>query len=157
MSALLRDVDAVEVRGDPAATEVRSIEFDSRQVTEGSLFCCVPGAHTDGHRYAAEAVGRGAAALLCERFLDLDVTQARVPDGSLRAAMAAVSSSFYDHPSRAMRMIGVTGTNGKTTVTQLVRDVLERAAMPTGVIGTLLGRPHHTRGARSPTPAGRVP
>ncbi len=139
MSALLLDIEAVELRGDPAATEVRSIEFDSRQVTVGSLFCCVPGTHTDGHRYAAEAVGRGATALLCERFLDLDVTQARVPDGGLRTAMASVASSFYDHPSRAMRMIGVTGTNGKTTVTQLVRAVLEHAAVPTGVIGTLVG------------------
>jgi UDP-N-acetylmuramoyl-L-alanyl-D-glutamate--2,6-diaminopimelate ligase len=139
MSALLRDVDPVEVRGDPATTEVRSIEFDSRQVTEGSLFCCVPGAHTDGHRFAAEAVGRGAVALLCERYLELGVTQARVPGGSLRPAMAAVSSSFYGHPSLAMRMVGVTGTNGKTTVTQLVRDVLDRAGIPTGVIGTLLG------------------
>jgi UDP-N-acetylmuramoyl-L-alanyl-D-glutamate--2,6-diaminopimelate ligase len=139
MSALLRDVDAVEVRGDPDNTEVRSVEFDSRQVTEGSLFCCVPGAHTDGHHFAAEAVGRGAVALLCERFLELGVTQARVPGGGLRAAMAAVSSAFYGHPSRAMRMVGVTGTNGKTTVTQLIRDVLDRAGIPTGVIGTLLG------------------
>jgi UDP-N-acetylmuramoyl-L-alanyl-D-glutamate--2,6-diaminopimelate ligase len=139
MSALLGDFEVVEVRGDPAATDVRSIEFDSRQVTAGSLFCCVPGAHTDGHRFAAEAVGRGATALLCERTLDLDVTQARVPDGGLRAAMASVASSFYDHPSRAMRMVGVTGTNGKTTVTQLIRAVLDHAAVPAGVIGTLVG------------------
>ena len=139
MTALLRDIEVVEVRGDPATTEVRSIEFDSRQVTAGSLFCCVPGAHTDGHRYAAEAVDRGATALLCERFLELDVTQARVSDGGLRTAMASAASSFFDHPSRAMRMVGVTGTNGKTTVTQLTRAVLEHAAVPTGVIGTLVG------------------
>ena len=139
MTTLLHDVDAVEVRGDPASTEVRSIEFDSRRVRAGSLFCCVPGARTDGHLYAADAVERGATALLCEHFLDLDVTQARVATGDLRPAMASLSSTFYGHPSRSLRMVGVTGTNGKTTVTHLVRSILDRSGVPTGIIGTLAG------------------
>jgi len=139
MTTLLHDIDAVEVRGDPDSTEVSSIEFDSRRVREGSLFCCVPGARTDGHVHAAEAVDRGASALLCEHLLDLDVTQARVAPGSLRPAMASLSSAFYGHPSRSLRMVGVTGTNGKTTVTHLVRSVLDRSGVPTGVIGTLAG------------------
>ncbi len=136
---LLHDVDAVEVRGDPASTEVSSVEYDSRRVREGTLFCCVPGTHTDGHVHAAEAVDRGATALLCEHLLDLDVTQARVVPGTLRPAMASLASAFYGHPSRSLRMVGVTGTNGKTTVTHLVRSVLDRAGIPTGVIGTLAG------------------
>ncbi len=139
MTTLLHDIDAVEVRGDPASTEVSSIEFDSRRVREGSLFCCVPGAHTDGHLHAAEAVDRGATALLCEHLLDLDVTQARVAAGDLRPAMASLSSTFYGHPSRSLRMVGVTGTNGKTTVTHLVRSILDRTGVPTGVVGTLAG------------------
>jgi len=139
MTTLLPSIDAVEVRGDPASTDVRSVEFDSRRVGEGSLFCCVPGAHSDGHLHAADAVGRGATALLCERILDLDVTQARVATGELRPAMAALSSAFYGHPWRDLRMVGVTGTNGKTTVTHLVRAVLDHAGLSTGVVGTLAG------------------
>ena len=139
MTTLLHDIDAVEVRGDPASTEVSSIEFDSRRVQAGSLFCCVPGAHTDGHLHAAEAVERGATALLCEHFVDLDVSQARVATGNLRPAMASLSSTFYGHPSRSLRMVGVTGTNGKTTVTHLVRSILDRSGVPTGIIGTLAG------------------
>jgi UDP-N-acetylmuramoyl-L-alanyl-D-glutamate--2,6-diaminopimelate ligase len=139
MTTLLDDIDVVEVRGDPASTEVSSIEFDSRRVRPGSLFCCVPGAHTDGHLHAGAAVDRGAAALLCDHLLDLDVVQARVGPGGLRPAMAAISSAFNDHPSRSLRMAGVTGTNGKTTVTHLVSSVLDRAGVPTGVVGTLVG------------------
>jgi UDP-N-acetylmuramoyl-L-alanyl-D-glutamate--2,6-diaminopimelate ligase len=139
MTTLLHDLDAVDVRGDAASTEVSSIEFDSRRVQQGSLFCCVPGARTDGHLHAAEAVERGAHALLCDHLLDLDVVQARVAPGAVRPAMASMASAFYGHPSRSLRMVGVTGTNGKTTVTHLVQSVLHRAGIPTGVIGTLAG------------------
>jgi len=139
MTALIHDIDALEVRGDPGTTEIRSVEFDSRRVEAGSLFCCLPGTHADGHNFAAEAVGRGATAILCERLLDLEVTQVRVAPGALRPSMATVAAAFYGHPSRALRMVGVTGTNGKTTVTHLVRAVLEHAGIPTGLIGTLAG------------------
>jgi len=137
--ALLDGVAVVEVRGNPAATPVTSVEFDSRRVAAGALFCCVPGERTDGHDHAAEAVGRGAASLLCEHFLDLGVTQVRVAPGGARPAMAAVAAAFWGDPSRALRTVGVTGTNGKTTVTQLVRSVLEADGRPTGVVGTLGG------------------
>jgi UDP-N-acetylmuramoyl-L-alanyl-D-glutamate--2,6-diaminopimelate ligase len=139
LTALIGDIDVVGVRGDPASTEVLAVDFDSRQVRPGSLFCCVPGEHTDGHRHAAEAVNRGAVALLCDHFLDLEVAQVRVAAGTIRTAMAEAASTFHGHPSRALTMVGVTGTNGKTTVTQLVRSILDRAGTPTGVIGTLDG------------------
>jgi UDP-N-acetylmuramoyl-L-alanyl-D-glutamate--2,6-diaminopimelate ligase len=126
MTELIHDIDVVGVRGDPAATEVRSIEFDSRQVRAGS-------------HYAAEAGGGGATALLCERFLDLGVTQVCVRPGAVRPAMAAVASTINGHPSRSMTMVGVTGTNGKTTVTALIRSILDRSGIATGVIGTLDG------------------
>ncbi len=139
LADLLEEVDVAAVRGDSATTEVRAVDFDSRQVTEGALFCCVPGEQTDGHRHAAEAVARGASALLCEHFLDLGVTQVNVGPGGVRPAMAAVASAFHDHPSRSLTTVGVTGTNGKTTVAHLVRSILEADDRPTGVIGTLDG------------------
>jgi UDP-N-acetylmuramoyl-L-alanyl-D-glutamate--2,6-diaminopimelate ligase len=139
MTELIHDIDVVDVRGDPATTQVRTIEFDSRQVRAGSLFCCIRGAHLDGHHYATEAVGGGATALLCERFLDLGVTQVCVRRGEVRPAMAAAASTLNGHPSRSLTMVGVTGTNGKTTVTALVGSILDRAGIPTGVIGTLDG------------------
>jgi len=136
---LLEDVTVTGLRGDPAATPVSAVEFDSRRVASGALFCCVPGARTDGHAHAAEAVSRGAGSLLCDHFLDLGVTQVRVERDAVRPAMASVAAAFHGHPSRALRTVGVTGTNGKTTVTQLVRSVLESGGIPTGVIGTLGG------------------
>jgi UDP-N-acetylmuramoyl-L-alanyl-D-glutamate--2,6-diaminopimelate ligase len=139
MTELIHDVDVVGVRGDPASTDVEGVEYDSRRVARGSLFCCVPGAHTDGHLHAAEAVARGAASLLCERVLDLDVTQVCVAAGSVRPAMAQVAAAFHGHPSRAMTMVGVTGSNGKTTVTHLVGSILRASGLATGVLGTLDG------------------
>ena len=99
----------------------------------------MPGERTDGHRYAAEAVSRGAASLLCAHVLDLDVTQVVVPADGVRPAMATVAAAFWGHPARALRTVGVTGTNGKTTVTQLVGSVLQAAGWTTEVIGTLGG------------------
>lgn len=136
---LLEDVPVTAVRGDPTTTPVSSVAFDSRQAAAGTLFCCVPGEHTDGHDYAAEAVSRGASSLLCEHLLDLAVTQVQVPVGGVRPAMAAMSAAFWGHPDRSLQMVGVTGTNGKTTVTQLIGSILEVAGRTTGVIGTLGG------------------
>ncbi len=139
MTDLLHDVDVVRLRGDPAATEVESVEFDSRAVRPGSLFCCVPGGRTDGHLHADDAVRRGAVALVCERELDLPVPEAIVRPGEVRAAMAEIAAAFHGHPARELLTVGVTGTNGKTTVTHLLRAVLEHAGISTGVIGTLDG------------------
>jgi UDP-N-acetylmuramoyl-L-alanyl-D-glutamate--2,6-diaminopimelate ligase len=97
----------------------------------------VPGAHVDGHQFAADAVEAGAIALLCERVLPLAVTQVVVADA--RAAMAPVAAAFWDHPSRHLDVVGVTGTNGKTTTAHLLGAVLEAGGKPTGVIGTLSG------------------
>ncbi len=139
MTKVIRHIDVVGVRGDPSSTDVRSVEFDSRRAGPGALFCCVPGTRTDGHRYAAEAVRSGATSLLCEHFLDLDVTQVQVAPGTVRQAMAMAAAALAGHPSRDLTMVGVTGTNGKTTVTHMVRAILDRAGRPTGVIGTLDG------------------
>lgn len=139
MTQLLREVDIAEIRGDASRVEISAVDFDSRLVRPGSLFCCVPGATTDGHDFAAAAVSGGASALLCERFVDVDVVQARVVPGRIRSAMAEVAAALHGHPARDLQMVGVTGTNGKTTVTQLVRSILDVAGRPAGVIGTLSG------------------
>jgi UDP-N-acetylmuramoyl-L-alanyl-D-glutamate--2,6-diaminopimelate ligase len=134
---VLRDVAVQHIVGDPDAVEVTGVVHDSRAVTEGSLFCCVPGAVVDGHDYADRAVGAGAVALLCERTLSAPVVQAVVP--ATRAAMGPAAAAFHGHPSRDLEVIGVTGTNGKTTTTHFLRSVLDAAGRPAAVIGTLTG------------------
>ncbi|HEY5025833.1 MAG TPA: UDP-N-acetylmuramoyl-L-alanyl-D-glutamate--2,6-diaminopimelate ligase [Acidimicrobiales bacterium] len=139
MDRLLREVEVIEAFGDPAGTEVASVAFDSRRVEPGALFCCIPGGIGDGHDHAGEAVARGAVALLVERHLDLDVTQALVAPGAARPAMAQLACTFYDQPARSLLSVGVTGTNGKTTVTHLLGSIFEAHGWPTTVIGTLDG------------------
>jgi len=110
---------------------------DSRQCRPGALFVAVRGHAHDGHRFIAEAIRNGARGVLCEE------PPTQVPDGctvvctpDTRTALAVVAHRFFGEPSRALRIIGVTGTNGKTTTTFFVRRVLEKAGIPTGVIGT---------------------
>ncbi|MCU1373669.1 MAG: murE [Actinomycetia bacterium] len=125
-----------ELRGDPSA-EITGVTHDSRQVGPGSLFCCIRGRVTDGHDHAPAAVAAGAVALLCERPLDLAAAEVVVADA--RATMGPVAAAFHGHPSSALEVVGVTGTNGKTTTTFLLQAVLEGAGRSTGVIGTLSG------------------
>jgi UDP-N-acetylmuramoyl-L-alanyl-D-glutamate--2,6-diaminopimelate ligase len=122
--------------GEPGVV-LRSVSHDSRAVSHGALFCCVVGERSDGHDHAAAAVERGATALLVERELDLDVPQVVVDD--VRAAMAPAAAEVYGRPADRLRTVGVTGTNGKTTVVSLIGHVLERAGRAAGVIGTLTG------------------
>jgi UDP-N-acetylmuramoyl-L-alanyl-D-glutamate--2,6-diaminopimelate ligase len=132
---LLGDVEVRAILGAPA--EVTSVTHDSRQVTSGALFCCVPGGVTDGHAFAADAVALGARSLLVERELDLPVTQIVVND--VRRAMGRVAAAFHGRPSDALEIVGVTGTNGKTTTVWLLRSIFEAAGRATGMIGTLTG------------------
>jgi UDP-N-acetylmuramoyl-L-alanyl-D-glutamate--2,6-diaminopimelate ligase len=128
-SALLESVI-----GDPA-TEVTDLTMDSRRVTPGTLFACVPGHTRDGHDYAGAAVAGGATALLTERQLDLRVPQIVV--SSVRRALGPVADAFFGHPSGALTVVGVTGTNGKTTTCALLQGVLEAHGWATDTIGTL--------------------
>ncbi|MEY2421651.1 MAG: UDP-N-acetylmuramoyl-L-alanyl-D-glutamate--2,6-diaminopimelate ligase [Acidimicrobiaceae bacterium] len=137
LDELLRSVPVKQIVGDPAAVEVTSVVHDSRAVTDGALFCCVRGALVDGHDFAEGAVDDGAVALLCERTLPLAVAQAVVPE--TRAAMGSVAAAFHGDPSRSLEVVGVTGTNGKTTTTHLLQSILEAAGRPAAVIGTLTG------------------
>ena len=120
---------------DIGAVDVQSIEHDSRAVVPGALFCCIRGSVTDGHRHAAAAVAAGAAAVLVEEWLPLDVPQARV--ASVRAVLGPLAARFHGEPSFAMRVLGVTGTNGKTTTTYLLEAIARAAGDETGVVGTV--------------------
>ena len=139
MDRLLEDVEVLSTRGRLSAVEVTSVEYDSRHAGPGTLFCCLPGAERDGHDFAGDAVARGAAGLLVERSQDFEVAQAVVPAGASRRSMARAAATFYDHPARSLKMAGVTGTNGKTTVTHILASIFEAYGLPTTVIGTLGG------------------
>ncbi len=133
LSEVLADVGAT-FEGD-AEVEVTGLAYDNRRVTDGTLFFCVPGERSDGHDFAAAAVDAGAAALVVERPLEVDVAQARVP--SARAAMAPAAARFFGDPTSELRVAGITGTNGKTTTVFLLRHILERAGRQTGLLGTV--------------------
>jgi UDP-N-acetylmuramoyl-L-alanyl-D-glutamate--2,6-diaminopimelate ligase len=118
-----------------ADVEVSGLAYDSRAVTPGTLFFCVPGYARDGHDFAPDAVAAGAAALVVERPLGLGVPEVAVP--SVRAAMAPAAVRFYRNPTAELDVIGVTGTNGKTTTTFVARAVLEADGRPCGLRGTV--------------------
>ena len=118
------------------SVEISSLAYDSRVVESGALFFCVPGVgETDGHDFAADAVAGGAAALVVEREVDLDIPQVLVSDS--RGAMAPIASRFHGDPTSEMILVGITGTNGKTTTAFLVRSLLEASGRQTGLLGTV--------------------
>jgi UDP-N-acetylmuramoyl-L-alanyl-D-glutamate--2,6-diaminopimelate ligase len=118
-----------------AAVEIAGLAYDSRAVAPGELFLCVSGFTADGHAFAPQAVERGAAALVVERPLGLGVPELVV--GSARTAMAPLAARFYGDPSRELRIVGVTGTNGKTTTAYLTRALLEACGLQCGLLGTV--------------------
>jgi UDP-N-acetylmuramoyl-L-alanyl-D-glutamate--2,6-diaminopimelate ligase len=115
--------------------EIEFLVYDSRKAGPGTLFFCVPGERSDGHDFAAAAVETGAVGLVVERELDLDVAQVVVADA--RAAMAPLAARFWGDPTAELRVVGITGTNGKTTTAFLIREVLEAAGIQTGLLGTV--------------------
>ena len=137
LDRLLEGVEILDLRGGTEGVDVTAITYDSRRVDRGALFCCVRGAVNDGHEFASGAVRDGAVALLCERPLDLGVPQVLVSE--VRPAMAELAAAFHGRPSERMTVVGVTGTNGKTTVTHLLRSVLTAGGARTEVVGTLTG------------------
>jgi UDP-N-acetylmuramoyl-L-alanyl-D-glutamate--2,6-diaminopimelate ligase len=126
-----------EVRGG-APLDVTDLAYDTRSVTPGAMFFCVPGERADGHDFAPDAVERGASALVVERPLDLAVPQLIVP--SSREAMAVAADEFFERPTAELVVAGVTGTNGKTTTSYLIHSIFEAAGMRPGLIGTIESR-----------------
>ncbi len=137
LRTLIEAVRPLRVRGagDP---EVTAVTYRSDAVIPGALHVCVPGLRADGHDFAVSAVAAGAVALIVERELGLDVPQLVVTNA--RRAMAAAAAEFYAHPSRTLDVVGVTGTNGKTTTAYLVHAVLDAAGRRPGLLGTVESR-----------------
>jgi UDP-N-acetylmuramoyl-L-alanyl-D-glutamate--2,6-diaminopimelate ligase len=135
LSGLLTAVDSPEIRG-PAEVPVSGITYRSDDVSPGSMFFCVPGRIHDGHHFAPEAAARGAAAILVERWLELPGTVAQVRVASVRRAMGLVAAEFYGRPAERLTLVGITGTNGKTTTTYLLEHVFRAAGLTPGVVGT---------------------
>jgi UDP-N-acetylmuramoyl-L-alanyl-D-glutamate--2,6-diaminopimelate ligase len=134
LAALAAEISGARIAGD-SVVEVEALAYDSRKVEPGTLFFCVPGEKVDGHEFGAAAVEAGAVALVVERELELDVVQVVVPDA--RVAMAPFAARFWGDPTSELRVVGVTGTNGKTTTAFLLREILEAAGIQTGLLGTV--------------------
>src|SRR5215217_2304845 len=124
-----------ELLGDGPAVEIGGLAFDNRAVGPGTLFFCVPGFTRDGHDFALDAIERGAAALVVARPLGLGVPEVQVQD--VRAAMAVAAARFYGDPTARLPVVGVTGTNGKTTTAFLVRALVEASGRRCGLLGTV--------------------
>ena len=124
----------VRVEGDPA-TPVTGLSYDSRATGRGDLFFCIPGTATDGHAFASAAAEAGAVALVAERPVDVSLPIALVADA--RRAMGRIASAFFGAPSEKLLLLGVTGTNGKTTTTFLIDAILRAEGRTTGLIGTI--------------------
>lgn len=149
LSELLKDTEVKQIIGNEALN-ISGITFDSREVRAGYMFICIPGFKTDGHNFAAEAVEKGAVAVLAEHTVD-EVGATTVLVENTRLATAKIAANFYGHPDRKLKIIGITGTNGKTTTTYLIKSVLEESGKTVGLIGTnqnLIGKTvipsHHT-------------
>jgi len=123
------------VRGDPSAVEISGLAYDSRVVARGDLFFCVSCFRSDGHDFAAQAVARGAAAVVAERPLELGVPELLVE--SVRDAMGPLAWRLFADPTSALRVVGITGTNGKTTTAYLTRALLEAGGEQCGLLGTV--------------------
>jgi UDP-N-acetylmuramoyl-L-alanyl-D-glutamate--2,6-diaminopimelate ligase len=134
LEELAAEVEGARIVGD-ASVAVADLAYDSRKARPGTLFFCVPGEKRDGHEFAAQVVAAGAVALVVERELEVDVPQLVVADA--RAAMAPLATRFCGDPTAQLRVVGVTGTNGKTTTAFLIREILEEAGIQTGLLGTV--------------------
>ena len=115
--------------------EISGVRYSSRQVQPGEMFVAIVGYETDGHKYIPDAVSRGATVILCEKDMPEDTPWIRV--ASTRLALAQLGANWYGHPAESMKMIGVTGTNGKTSVTYLLKSMLEAQGAKVGLIGTI--------------------
>ncbi|MDV4150665.1 UDP-N-acetylmuramoyl-L-alanyl-D-glutamate--2,6-diaminopimelate ligase [Clostridium sp. AL.422] len=134
---LLKGV-SFEVLSGSQDVEVNHIQYDSRKIEAGDLFVCLTGFEVDGHNYALKAIEAGAKVILCERDINIreeGITVLLVKEG--RKALATMSSNYYGNPASKLKLIGVTGTNGKTTTVYLLKSILEKAGKKVGLVGTI--------------------
>ena len=136
LDKLLERLDYTVVQGSDS-TEVTTLINDSRKVEEGSVFVCISGAVSDGHKYAADVAAKGAAAVVVEKDVEVpeNVTVIKVED--TRYALALMSAAYFGYPADKMKVIGITGTKGKTTTTYMIKSILEETGHKVGLIGTI--------------------
>lgn len=139
LSELLQGIEYKAITG-AMNIDVQGIHYDSRNIEKGFLFICIPGFKTDGHNFVDQAIENGATVILAERKIKVNKGVTLIITPNCRLAMPIVAGNFYEHPSRDLRVIGVTGTNGKTTTTHLIKAILEEWGKDTGIMGTLYAR-----------------
>ncbi|VYU63159.1 UDP-N-acetylmuramoyl-L-alanyl-D-glutamate--2,6-diaminopimelate ligase [Clostridium tertium] len=127
-----------ELKNGSIDKEINHIQYDSRKIKDGDLFVCLTGFEVDGHNFVNSAIENGAKVILCEKEItvtDKEVTVLLVQEG--RKALATMSANYYDHPTKKLKLIGVTGTNGKTTTVYLLKSMLEKEGKKVGLVGTI--------------------
>ena len=134
LSELITDLPELLERPDDDTLEIESLSADSRLSCKNGLFFCISGGRADGHDFARQAIENGCVALVVERRLPVPAQQIVVSD--TRAAMTRISAAFYGHPEKRLKLVGITGTKGKTTTTYLLKSIMETAGVPCGIIGT---------------------
>jgi UDP-N-acetylmuramoyl-L-alanyl-D-glutamate--2,6-diaminopimelate ligase len=156
LADVLEGIEGLRISG-PATPDVRAVACDSRKATPGALFFALPGAKADGSQFIADAIGHGAIAIATSTArpsgMNPETTWVELPAGKERRALAQAAANFYGRPATALHLVGVTGTNGKTTTTFLVNSILQAAGFTTGLIGTTGYRtPKGPRPATNTTP-----
>ncbi|TQR20133.1 Mur ligase family protein [Psychrobacillus vulpis] len=136
IAKLMKHVDVKEIKN-AKQIEITGLAYNSRKVEVGQVFVCVRGFKVDGHKFAGQAVENGAAALVVEEFIEsIEVPQYKVENG--RLALATLADAFYDHPTRKLKTIGITATNGKTSTSFMTNAILENHGLTTGLMGTVV-------------------
>src|SRR5690625_4463041 len=136
LSSVVKDLNFKKIKGGLNKT-IRSVTYDSRKVVKESLFVAIQGFISDGHDYVNQAIKNGANTIVVEKDLsieDLDITVLKVTDS--RDALAKISANFYQNPTEKMNLVGITGTNGKTSISYFLKSIFEQNNKMTGVIGT---------------------
>ncbi|MDT8716623.1 UDP-N-acetylmuramoyl-L-alanyl-D-glutamate--2,6-diaminopimelate ligase [Clostridium sp. 19966] len=136
LSELLNGIDYKVISGN-VGLDINNIQYNSRLVGKNDAFFCITGYNTDGHIYAKSAVENGAAVIICEKKVDVGSHVLLVQVADCRKALAVAGANYYENPAKKMKIIGITGTNGKTTTTYMIKSVLEKAGYKTGLIGTI--------------------
>ena len=136
LSDLIKTTKITDAKGE-LNLNIRGVTYDSRKALPGFMFICIDGFSTDGHQYAQQAVDNGATVLVVEKDINVigDVTIIKVPN--TREALAKISAQWFGNPSKDMKLIGITGTKGKTTITYMIRSILEKNGNTAGLIGTV--------------------
>lgn len=136
LRGLLEHLDYSVMQGD-ADIEISDLVYDSRKITKGCLFVCIKGAVSDGHTYVEEAAAKGAEAVLVQEDVDAPKGLTVIKTEDTRYGLALVSAAWFHHPAKELKVIGITGTKGKTTTTYMVKSILESAGYKAGLIGTI--------------------